>query len=427
MSAWSRRRFAKLAGAAGLTAAARVARPVRAGAAVQGRVVVIGGGVGGATAAKLIARDSPGLDVTLVEPAPRYVTPFFSNLYLGGLRPIKTLSHGYGALREKYGVRLIHARAVDIDPAARKVRLSDGARLAYDRLVVAPGIGFRAEAIEGYDAAATQAMPHAWAGGAQLELLKRQLDAMADGGLVLMAVPQRPYRCPPAPYERAALIAGYLKRHKPRSKILIIDSKDSFPLQDLFEDGWYRFAEGLIEWLPGEFNGGGVKAVDVRARRVMTEDEAFGGDVINLIPPQRAGDIALAAGLADETGWCPVDPRAMASRLQPDIHVVGDAIDPGQMPKSGFGAHHQARLCAAAVRAALTGAPVTPAPLLNACWSFLAADHVIRVSGTYEATAETLTLKSGFISARDEDDRTRAAAAREATRWYADFTHDIFG
>jgi NADPH-dependent 2,4-dienoyl-CoA reductase/sulfur reductase-like enzyme len=391
------------------------------------RVVVVGGGAGGATAAKYVKKNAPELDVTLVEASHKHTTPVFSNLYLGGLRSLESITHGYEALQANYGVRLVWDRAIEIDPVAKSVRLSGGGLLAYDRLVVAPGIGFRGEAIEGYDEAAALAMPHAWAGSTQLHLLKRQLEAMADGGVVVIAPPKKPYRCPPAPYERAAMIANYLKRGKPRAKILILDAKEQFSMQDLFFEAWDRFYPDLIEWLPGEINGGGAKAVDARAMTVMTDDDSFQGDVINLIPAQRAGDIALAAGLADASGWCPIDPRTMASRLQPDIHVIGDAIDPGDMPKAGFAAGHQAKLCAMAVRAALLGSPLSEGDFPGACWNFLAEGHAVRIGGRYSASEEKFLQTDGLVSEIGESDEVREALARGANDWYAGFVEDAFG
>lgn len=422
----SRRRFA-LCGAvlmaAGMTAVARR----RAAGTVPARVVVIGGGVGGATAAKWLAIAGADIEITLVEPNARFLTPFFSNLYLGDLRDLEALIFGYAALAHRRGVRIVQDRAVGIDAAARRVHLESGAALAYDRVIVAPGIGFRGEEIEGYGPDAAACMPHAWGGAEQLALLKRQLLAMDDGGLVVITVPRRPFRCPPAPYERAAMIGRLLKRDKPRSKVLVLDANGSMPLQELFLRGWERYAPGLIEWLPGDFTGGGLRGVDPCGHILMTEDERFSAAVANVIPPQRAADLATRSGLADESGWCPVHPPTMESRLQPGVHLVGDAIEASPMPKSGFAAHHQAIVCAGAVLAALTGTVSPLPPLDNACWSFLAADNVVRLRSRYEIHGEEIVMTDGFVSDGEESDATRAAAAREAEAWYRDFTQAIFG
>ncbi|MDH3476634.1 MAG: NAD(P)/FAD-dependent oxidoreductase, partial [Rhodospirillales bacterium] len=288
------------------------------------------------------------------------------------------------------------------------------------------GVEFLYDRIEGYSEAAAQRMPHAWSGGEQHRLLRDQLLAMEDGGIFLIAPPAEPYRCPPGPYERVSMAAYYLKRHKPRSRIVILDAKDSFAKQKLFEDGWLRFYEDMIEWLPAEITGG-LAAVDPAAMTVMTEDETFEVAVANIIPPQRAGRIAQAAGLADETGWCPVDPATLASRLQPDIHVLGDAIIAGDMPKSAFAAGSQAKACAMAVRAALTGAEAFPPRFRNTCWSFIAENHAVKVGANYRADADKIAKVESYISAADEDDDRRAATAREAAGWYAATVRDIFG
>lgn len=424
---WSRRRFGRLAAAAGFAAASGSAlRPGFVAAKVRPKVVVIGGGPGGATAAKLLAQSGAGIDVTLVEANPAYTTLYFSNLYLAGFRSYETLRHDYGTLEQAYGVRVVHDRATEIDPIKKAVRLRDGGTLPYDRLIAAPGIEIKFDAIPGYSEAAAEAMPHAWELGSQVQLLKQQLLAMEDGGTFVVAPPPTPARCSPAPYERVSLVAHYLTQEKPRSKIVILDAKDKYPKQKLFEDGWVRFYPDMIEWLPVEFTGG-VTAVDPKSMQVMTEDETFDASVANIIPPQRAGRIAQQAGLADESGWCPVDAATLASKLQPDIHLVGDAIIPGDMPKSATSAHSQAQACALAVQAALSG-ETSPSPSFdNTCWSLIAADHAVKVGGSYEATEQRIVKKSNFISQADEDDGTRAATAREATAWYAAFAQDVFG
>lgn len=427
MKTWNRRQAGKiLAAAAATSLTALIPRP-RLSAAVKARVVVIGGGAGGATAAKYIAQSAPALQVTLVEAQPRYTTPFFSNLFLAGLRSHNSITHGYDALKEKYGINVVFDRANDIDPIAKKVTLAKGDVLSYDRLVVAPGVAYKTDTIDGYDRQAAAVMPHAWSGGEQLVLLKRQIEAMADGGTVIIAPPKRPYRCPPAPYERAAMIANYLKQHKPRAKILIIDSKNQFSMQELFLNGWDRFYEDMIEWLPADINGGGTKAVDARNMTLSTEDETFEADVINLIPPQEAGVIAQSTGLTDATGWCPVDPKTLSSRLQPDIHVLGDAIDSGALPKAAHAANQQAKICAGAILSALTGRPSGDRKFNNTCWDFISSGHAIRVGGLYEAGAGGFEEISGFVSEIGEDDETRAATAKMAQAWYQAIVMDMFG
>jgi NADPH-dependent 2,4-dienoyl-CoA reductase/sulfur reductase-like enzyme len=388
--------------------------------------VVIGGGAGGATVARYLAMSDKALNVTLVEPKLRFTTCFFSNLYLAGLRSFDSLTHGYEALESRYGIRVVHEMATAIDPAAKTVRLADGTRLSYDRLVVAPGIGFRAGAIGGYDEAAAQVMPHAWMAGPQTRLLRRQLEAMPDGGVFVLAAPADPFRCPPGPYERASLVASYFKQHKPRSKIVILDAKDTFFEQNLFEEAWNRHYPGMIEWLPAQFIGA-IESVDVKDRSIRTANQTFKGDVANVIPPQMAASLALQAGLADDTGWCPVDPITFESTLQRDIHLVGDATSPGQMPKSAFAANSQAKACAFAIAAALTGVGPSRPFLYNTCYTFLAPDDAVSDAISFKIAEGKIAIGEILISTLDESAAVRARAVSEADAWYRAFTFDIFG
>ncbi len=424
---WTRREFGKLAGAAGLAAATASGAKVRTAlSAGKARVVVVGGGAGGATVARYIAKAAEDIEVTLVEANRNYTSCFFSNLYIGGFRSFESITHSYDTLKDQYGIKVVHDRAMEIDPTEKKVKLKGGDTLSYDRLVVTPGIDLKYDTIEGYSEDAARVMPHSWQAGPQTQLLRRQLLDMEDGGTFVIAPPPNPFRCPPGPYERVSMVAHYFKAYKPRSKILILDAKNKFSKQKLFEDGWARFYEDMIEWLPVEITGG-VKAVDTKAMTVMTEDEKFEVSVANIIPAQQAGQIAQVAGLADESGWCPVEPATLASRLQPDIHLVGDAIIPGDMPKSGFSANSQAKVCANAVTAALTDSKAFPPRFRNTCWSLITTDHGIKVGASYKATEEKIAKTEGFISKPDEDDALRAATAQEANGWYAGITKDIFG
>src|SRR5271170_194541 len=421
MKRWTRRKFGAAVGTAGLALASRMAL-----GQAKPRVVVVGGGVGGSTVSKYLATGSKALDITLIEPKARYPTCFFSNLYLAGLRSFESLTHGYETLAQRYGVNIVHETAARIDPAAKTVRLASGAALPYDRLVVSPGIAFKFGAIDGYDEAATQTMPHAWNAGPQTKLLRAQLEAMEDGGVFLIAAPPNPFRCPPGPYERACLVAYYFRQYKPRSKILILDAKDTFFEQDLFQDGWNRLYPGMIEWLPAEFTGG-VKAVDLKGRSVQTASETFNASVANIIPPQVAGRLAQQAGLADQSGWCPVDPITFESKLQPGVYVVGDAASAGDMPKSAFCANSQAKVCAFAIAAALTGSqPIAP-HLFNTCFTYLAADDAVSDAIRFTLADGTIKIGDIFMSKVGESPESRRQAVREAGGWYDAFTHDVFG
>jgi NADPH-dependent 2,4-dienoyl-CoA reductase/sulfur reductase-like enzyme len=292
--------------------------------------------------------------------------------------------------------------------------------------VVAPGIAFKFDSIEGYNEAATQTIPHAWNAGPQTKLLRQQLENMEDGGVFLIVAPPDPFRCPPGPYERACLVAYYFKQFKPRAKILILDAKDSFFEQDLFQDGWNRHYPGMIEWLPSQFTGG-IRSVDVKTRAIKTGGETFNASVANIIPPQMAGELAQRAGLADQSGWCPIDPMTFESKLQPGIHVIGDATSAGDMPKSAFAANSQAKVCAFAIAAALTGSELLAPHLFNTCFTLLAPNDAVSDAISFKPVAGSIKINDIFISQVGESEEMRRQGAREADGWYAAFTHDVFG
>ena len=422
MISLSRRRFGQ-----GLAAGTTVlAAPAILRAQSAGRVVVIGGGAGGGTVAKYVKKDAPDLDVTLIEANAQYTTCFYSNLYLGGLRDFDSITHSYDGLTG-HGVNVMNAVASGVDPAARTVILEDGSVIEYDKLVLAPGIDFKWEAIEGYDEAAAEIMPHAYKAGPQTKLLRDKVDKMAEGGTFVMVAPPNPYRCPPGPYERVCMIAKRFKETNPTAKILILDPKEKFSKQALFEEAWGDYYEGMVEWVPGDF-GGKVTAVDASAMTITTEDgEAVEADAANIIPPQKAGMIAAAAGVTDDAGWCPIDSKTMASALVDDVYVVGDACIPGDMPKSGFSANSQAKVCAMAVRHALTGSDLFPARFRNTCWSTVAEADAVKVGASYEATEEKIAKTEGFISEVGESADQRLQTREEADGWYDSITTDIFG
>jgi NADPH-dependent 2,4-dienoyl-CoA reductase/sulfur reductase-like enzyme len=405
---------------------AAAAFPMPAFARAKPKVVVIGGGAAGATAAKYIARDSNGaIDVTLVAPLREYQTCFFSNLYLGGFQTYESLLHTYDKL-EGYGLTLARDFATAIDRDKREVRLNGGAALPYDRLVMCPGIALKYDSVPGYSEAAAEIMPHAWTPGAQTRLLKAQLDAVPDGGVVVMIAPPNPYRCPPGPYERVSMMAHIFKvTERRKCKILIFDEKDKFSKQGVFQQGWERHYPGMIEWLPPTMHGG-VKAVDGAARTVATDFETIEAALINVIPAQTAGRIALDAGLGDETGYCPIDAFTMKSRLDPNVYVMGDACIPGDMPKSSFAANSQAKVAAMSIRAELTGARAFPAQYFNTCWSLIEADDCIKVGGRYEPTAEKIREAQGFVSQPEDTAEVRRQNYQESLAWYAGITADMF-
>lgn len=389
------------------------------------RVVVVGGGAGGATAARYLAKDSDGaIDVTLVEPTRSYYTCFFSNLYIGGFREIGSLAHSYGGLAAS-GVNVVHDWAVGIDREARTVTLAGGGVMPYDRLILSPGIDFIDGAVPGWDVSAQNAMPHAYKGGSQTELLKAQILAMPEGGVFAMVAPPNPYRCPPGPYERISMVAHLLKADNPTAKILLIDPKDKYSKQALFEEGWQKHYAGMIDRIGPDFGAANVE-VNPADMTVTIDGTVEQVDVCNVIPAQKAGRICELAGITEDN-WAPVSGHTMQSRLDENIHVLGDATNQGDMPKSGFSANSQAKVAAMAVRGALTGSKVFPAKFSNTCWSLISTEDGVKVGATYEATDEKIAKVDGFISQTGENPDLRRVTYEESIGWYAGITSDMFG
>ena len=392
-----------------------------------GRVVVVGGGFAGTTCARFIRRIDPRITVTLVEGSPVFVACPLSNAVIAGLRDLQAQQFGLDKVADD-GVVLARAPAIGIDAQARFVALTNNARISYDRLVLAPGIDLRWDALPGYSEAASERMPHAWKAGEQTLLLRRQLEAMEDGGTVIVSAPANPFRCPPGPYERASLIAYYLKTKKPKSKLILLDAKDAFSKQRLFQNAWKELYPGMLEWVPLSA-GGKVTSVDVADMTLVTEFGKHKATVANVIPPQKAGRIAETAGAADRSGWCPVDPVTFESRQQPNIHVIGDAAIMGAMPKSAFAANAQAKVCAAAVANLLGGSSPDQAKLINTCYSLVAPDYGISIAGVYWAADGQLkeVEGSGGVSPIDAPSSTRALEARLAEGWFKTITEEVFG
>jgi sulfide dehydrogenase [flavocytochrome c] flavoprotein chain len=419
----SRRDFLKTA-VAGASAAVLPLPAIAQGAG--GRVVVVGGGFGGATCARFIRRIDPRIAVTLVEASPTFTACPFSNLVIVGLRDLKAQEFGYDKLAaDQVTVQISPATAIDTQ--GRNVTLGNGASLPYDRLVLSPGIDIRWDGLPGYTEAAAERMPHAWKAGEQTLLLRRQLEAMEDGGTVVISAPANPFRCPPGPYERASLIAYYLKTKKPKSKLIVLDAKDAFSKQGLFQGAWKALYPNL-EWVSLS-SGGKVTSVDAGAMTLVTDFARHKADVANVIPPQKAGRIAEIAGAADRTGWCPIDPATFESKLQPNIHVIGDASIAGAMPKSAFTANAQAKVCAAAVAKLIGGGKPDDPRLINTCYSLVAPDYGISVAGVYRPADGQLkdVEGSGGVSPINAPASTRAAEATFANGWFSTITQEVFG
>jgi len=390
-------------------------------------VVVVGGGFGGATVARAIKRADPRIAVTLVETGSKFIACPFSNLVITGLRELASQQFGYDKLAAD-GVEVRIATAAGVDPQARRLALAEGGSLTYDRLVLAPGIDLNWNGLPGYGEAVAETMPHAWKAGAQTILLRRQLEAMEDGGVVLMSVPDNPYRCPPGPYERASLIAHYLKTRKPRSKLIVLDAKDQFSKQRLFQAAWKELYPDHLEWV-GLSQGGKVISVDPGEKALVTEFGRHKGAVVNVIPPQQAGRIAASAGVANRTGWCPINPVTFESKLVPNIHLVGDAIIAGGMPKSAFSANAQAKVCAAAIVRLINGEPPSEPRLINTCYSLVAPDYGISVAGVYGPVNGVLTdvPGAGGVSPLTAPRTFRAEEALYASGWFNTVTAEVFG
>jgi sulfide dehydrogenase [flavocytochrome c] flavoprotein chain len=415
----SRRQFLKAAG----KAAALLPLPALAQGS-SGRAVVIGGGFAGATCARFVKRMDPRVTVTLVEASRTFTACPFSNSVIAGLRDLTAQQFGYDKTAAS-GVAINFATATAVDWQARTVILSDGVRLGYDRLVTAPGVDIRWDSLPGYTEAAAERMPHAWKAGPQTLLLRNQLEAMADGGTVIISAPANPFRCPPGPYERASLIAYYLKTKKPKSKLIVLDAKDAFSKQGLFQNAWKELYPNL-EWVPLS-KGGNVNSVDVGAMMLITDFDRYRGDVVNVIPPQKAGRIAEVAGVTNNTGWCPINPETFESTLQPGIHVIGDATIAGAMPKSAFAANAQAKVCAAAVVKLLAGQKPDEPRLINTCYSLAAPDYGISIANVYRPKDGVLVDAGGGVSPANAPASFRAQEAMFANGWFKTITGEVFG
>ena len=411
------------------TGAATLAAPTVARAQASARLVIIGGGFGGATAARYARINHPTLDVTLIEPRTSFITCPYGNLVLAGTRQVGQITHSYDGLR-KHGVKIIHDMAAGIDAGARQVRLLGGETVAYDRLIVSPGIAIRWGALEGYTEEAARTIPHAWiqGDGSQLLMLRRQLESMEDGGVVGFSIPPNPFRCPPGPYERISMVASYLKKHKPKSKILALDAKEAFSKQGLFQDGWKALYGDMIEWVPSNKDGRVVR-VDAAERTLVTE---FGTRhkvaVANVIPPQYAASIARDAGLADQSGWVPVNPRTFEAKSAPGVYVIGDANNGAPMPKSGFVASNTAKHAVACAVASLRSEPMPEGVYFNTCYSHVGDDYGISIVGVFRAsdTAIAEVPSSGGVSPRGDLPDQRRLEAAYADGWYDSITKDMF-
>ena len=423
-----RRQLIRAAAAGGVLAALGGCAS-RGGVPARAQVVVVGGGYGGATAAKYVRLLSEQrIDVLLVEPSEAFVSCPISNLVLGGTRTLADLTTSYDALTHQHGVQRVQDRVASIDAAQRRVTLAGGATVGYDKLILSPGVDLQFDAVQGLRAAhEAGTILQAWKAGPETLALRRQLEAMPDGGVYAITVPEQPYRCPPGPYERASVIAAYFKRAKPRSKVLILDANPDVTSKGaLFKKAWSELYAGMVEYRPQHK----VVAVDAAARSVKFEvQEDVRADVLNVLPPMHAGQIALQSGLANSNArWCNVHWQSFESTAARHIHVVGDSIQlAAGMPKSGHMANSHAKVAAAAVVAELLGLELNPRPMLNnTCYSFVGDDSVIHVASVHEYVAAEKTFKpvagSGGVSAERS-----ALEARYALSWARNIWSDTLG
>ena len=422
MSGLNRRQFNGLLAA---SAATTLGVPqISLGAAAK--VVVIGGGAGGASAARHIAIESGGtIDVTLIEPSRRYYTCFFSNIYLGGFRDYESIGHSYGMLASKHGINVIHDWAVGVDSANRTVRLGSGENIPYDRLVISPGIDFKFDSIPGYSIEIQTRMPHAYRSGTQAHVLRSQVENMKQGGTFVMVTPPNPYRCPPGPYERVSMIAHQFKQKNPTAKIIVIDPKLKFAKQGLFTEGWDQHYPGMVEWTTTGLVGD-LKNVDAASMTIETEEETFKADAACVIPAQRAGSIAMAAGVTDGD-WAPIDPASLRSRAVENIFVLGDASVATAMPKSAYSANSQAKVAVKTIVAELGGSEPAGAGYSNTCWSLISPDNSVKVGAVYKPGAEAIEVESSFISQTGEDADTRSTNFSDSESWYNAIINDMLG
>jgi sulfide dehydrogenase [flavocytochrome c] flavoprotein chain len=418
-----RRIFLQLSAGAAGAGILRTVGAARPRVRIKAKVVVVGGGFAGAGCAILMRRLDPAIEVTLVDPDDRYVTCPMSNSVLAGFRGIESISVSRLGLR-RAGVNYVRDWVTSIDAQRRRARLAGGAELAYDRLVMAPGIRFLWGSPDGYSRDTSLAMPHAWQAGAQTEILSAQLRRMRDGGVVAISVPTGAMRCPPGPFERASLIAAFLRQAKPRSKVLIFDSNNHFPRQDIFSDAWQSLYPGMIEWIP-VVDGGAVVRVASEGKRILyTSHGAHPVDVANIIPPQAPGIAAVQAGLASDHGWCPINPLTFESLLIAGVHVIGDACIADPMPKAASAANAQATQCALAIAAALDGREPAAPLFESVCYSMLAHRRALSIHGRFQLVDGAIRAVEGSAGPGSEGSEQEA---RNAEHWYKGLVAASFG
>ncbi|MFV2059970.1 MAG: FCSD flavin-binding domain-containing protein [Gammaproteobacteria bacterium] len=392
----------------------------------SGNVVIIGGGYGGATCARYIKMYAPNINVTLIEPDTKFISCPFSNLVVAGLKKIDFITHDYSNLTNKYSINLIHDWVTKINKSKNTISLKKGKSIKYDFLVVSPGVDFRWDKISGYSEENSKIIPHAWNAGEQTLLLHNQIKAMNDGGSVLISIPQKPYRAPPAPYERASLIANYLSKHKPKSKIIILDPNGQSENLALFKHAWNKYYSGMIDIVDGK--DALITKVDVKTKTLINQSGAkHNGDVINLIPPQYAASIARSSGLSNKSGWCDIDPKTFKSTRAKNIYVIGDSSNAGDMPKLAHAANSQAKVCAVAIVSRINGNSISDPVLNTSIYSFVSSRSAISEVGVYRVKNATIKRVSGGISDKNASKKHRLKESKYAYGWYKGINRDMLG
>ena len=389
------------------------------------RIVIIGGGFGGATAARAARANMPAAEVTLLTDQPKFWMCPGSNSVIAGYHELASIEVGYDSIRA-HGIKVELDPAVGIDAGSHIVTTASGRKLVYDKLILSPGVAFNYDSIEGISLDTAERVPHAWKAGPQTLLLRSQLQAMPDGGLFVMTMPPAPYRCPPAPAERACLVADYIKNHKPGARLLLLDAKDEFPFQDLFSEAWDQLYPDIIEYR-SIADDGVVREVDPETLTAFTDFEEIKADVLNVIPPQTAGRIAIEAGAADETGWCPVDIRTFASTLLDDVYVIGDAALADPLPKAGSTAASQAHVAVEAIAAELNGDPAPVPSWIANCYSLAAPDYGVRLGATYIYETDHVTRNSTNFSELGASAGDRKADADYTDAWLQQIKLEVWG
>ena len=394
----------------------------------KAKIVIVGGGFGGATCARYLKKMAPELLVTLIEKEEQIVTCPFSNTVISGHNDISYISHSFEGLK-KDGITVLRGLVISVEPKTKTIKLHDGSIVPFDRLVLSPGIDFKWGHIEGYNEQTSEKIPHAWRGGSQTILLRKQIEAMDDGGTVLISVPRNPFRCPPGPYERASLVASYLMKYKPKSKIILFDDKDKFSKQKLFTDAWKNIYGEMIEWVPFSEKGS-TTHIDVSGMTLHSEFASQRADVINVIPPQKASNLVHTIGLTENADWCEVNQSTFESKIISNIYILGDSTIAGEMPKSGFSAASQAKCCAHAIIAEIFDLPQPEPSFINTCYSLISTNYGISVVAVYRVDQSGI-IKSikgaGGLSPRDEDLEFRKLEADYARAWYKNFTQELYG